>query len=165
MSARDRVLRGRNTGPGKEMSVTKRLQSELMALIAGKHEGISAFPDGDRFLTWTATIQGPPDSVYEGLQFRLSMDFPSDYPFRAPTVRFLTDCYHPNVDHNGNICLDILNSKWSAVYNVSTVLLSIQNLLGDPNVESPLNGDAAKLWSNPQEYANELRKKYAEGKK
>lgn len=165
MSARGRVLRGRNTGSGKEMSVTKRLQSELMSLMAGKHEGISAFPDGDRFLTWTATIQGPPDSVYEGQQYRLSMDFPSDYPFSAPTVRFLTDCFHPNVDREGNICLDILKDNWSAVYNVSTVLLSIQNLLEDPNVDSPLNGEAAAMWADRKKYAETLRKKYAEGKR
>ena len=24
--------------------------------------------------------------------------FPADYPFKAPTVRFDTPCFHPNVD-------------------------------------------------------------------
>lgn len=44
-------------------------------------------------------------------------------------MRFLTPCYHPNVDTQGNICLDILKDKWSALYDVRTILLSIQSLL------------------------------------
>lgn len=41
-----------------------------------------------------------------------------------------------------------LQDKWSAVYNVRTILLSIQSLLGEPNNDSPLNGYAAALWPN-----------------
>lgn len=41
-------------------------------------------------------------------------------------MRFETPCFHPNVDHHGNICLDILKDKWSAAYSVRTVLLSLQ---------------------------------------
>lgn len=67
--------------------------------------------------------------AYEELRYRLSLEFPSGYPYTAPTVRFLTPCYHPNVDTQGNICLDILKDKWSALYDVRTILLSIQSLL------------------------------------
>ena len=38
----------------------------------------------------------------------------ADYPFKAPTVRFETACFHPNVDQYGNICLDILKVRTSA---------------------------------------------------
>uniref|UniRef100_A0A8B9IPB1 Ubiquitin conjugating enzyme E2 C n=1 Tax=Anser cygnoides TaxID=8845 RepID=A0A8B9IPB1_ANSCY len=62
-------------------------------------------------------------------------------------VRFLTPCYHPNVDTQGNICLDILKDKWSALYDVRTILLSIQSLLAEPNIESPLNTHAAERWA------------------
>jgi ubiquitin-conjugating enzyme E2 C len=48
----------------------------------------------------------------------------------------------------GDICLDILQDKWSCVYNVRTVLLSILSLLADPNTASPLNPQAAALWDN-----------------
>lgn len=54
----------------------------------------------------------------------------AEYPFKAPEVKFITPCYHPNVDQFGNICLDILKEKWSAAYSVRTLLLSIQSLLG-----------------------------------
>ena len=43
--------------------------------------------------------------VYEGLTFKLSLKFPTSYPYEAPQVTFLTPCFHPNVDAFGNIYL------------------------------------------------------------
>lgn len=148
--------------PTDSKAVAKRLQSELMSLMTSADPGISAFPCGDSLFAWTGSILGPTATVYEGLEYKLSLHFPSDYPFKAPLVKFETPCFHPNVDQYGNICLDILKEKWSAVYNVRTILLSIQSLLGEPNNDSPLNGQAAMLWANQEEYKKTLHKKYAE---
>ena len=77
--------------------------------------GISAFPQSDNLLQWVATLQGPSGTPYEGLAYKLSLSFPCNYPYKAPTVKFETKCYHPNVDMSGNICLDILKvyyDKW-----------------------------------------------------
>ena len=47
--------------------------------------------------------------VYAGLSFKIAIYFPSNYPYTAPTIKFETPCYHPNVDiASGAICLDIL---------------------------------------------------------
>ncbi|KAF7462068.1 Hypothetical predicted protein [Marmota monax] len=99
--------------------------------------------------------------VYEDLRYKLSLEFPSGYPYNAPTVKFLTPCYHPNVDTQGNICLDILKDKWSALYDVRTILLSIQSLLGEPNIDSPLNTHAAELWKNPTAFKKYLQETYS----
>ncbi|KAL8832781.1 MAG: hypothetical protein Q9191_000053 [Dirinaria sp. TL-2023a] len=135
-------------------SVTKRLQTELMQLMMSSTPGVSAFPDDpNNLLAWTATIAGPADTPYANLTLKLSFEFPNNYPYAPPTVLFKTPIYHPNVDFSGRICLDILKDKWSAVYNVSSVLLSLQSLLGEPNNASPLNGQAAELWdSDPAEF-------------
>lgn len=58
-------------------------------------------------------MQGADGTAYEGCTYRLSLKFTSEYPFKAPGVRFDTPCFHPNVDAHGNICLDILKEKWS----------------------------------------------------
>jgi ubiquitin-conjugating enzyme E2 C len=141
-------------------SVTKRLQKELMTLMMMNDQSVSAFPEGDNLFKWVGTISGPIGTVYEGLTYKLSLEFPSGYPYAAPTVKFSTPCYHPNVDNAGNICLDILKDKWSALYDVRTILLSIQSLLGEPNNDSPLNVNAAELWPNQEVYKKVLLEKY-----
>ncbi|KAF6025416.1 UBE2C [Bugula neritina] len=149
------------TGRKENHSVSKRLQHELMTLMMNGSKGISAFPDGDNLFKWIGTIEGPDETVYSGLTYKLSLEFPCDYPYTAPTVKFVTDCFHPNVDKFGNICLDILKEKWSSAYDIKSLLMSIQSLLGEPNNESPLNTHAAELWSQKEAYRKYLHEKYA----
>lgn len=142
-------------------AVTKRLQQELMSMMASSGDGVSAFPAGDSLFDWVGTINGADGTAYESCTYRLSLRFTSEYPFKPPAVRFETPCFHPNVDTYGNICLDILKDKWSAAYSVKTILQSIQSLLADPNVDSPLNAHAAKLWGvNDPEYRALVQKAY-----
>ncbi|KYQ96910.1 ubiquitin-conjugating enzyme E2 [Tieghemostelium lacteum] len=143
-------------------SVAKRLQSELMNLMVSASPGVSAFPEGDNIFNWIGTIKGAPGTVYDNLDFKLKLTFPTDYPFKPPVVKFETSCFHPNVDQNGNICLDILKDKWTPIYNVRTLLISIQSLLGEPNNESPFNTYAASIWENQEEFKKVLLKKYQE---
>uniref|UniRef100_A0A8C5R988 Ubiquitin-conjugating enzyme E2 C n=1 Tax=Leptobrachium leishanense TaxID=445787 RepID=A0A8C5R988_9ANUR len=127
-------------------------KSRLVTLVScpqmSGDQGISAFPESDNLFKWIGTIDGAVGTVYEDLRYKLSLEFPSGYPYNAPTVKFVTPCFHPNVDSHGNICLDILKDKWSALYDVRTILLSIQSLLAEPNNESPFNLNAAELWRN-----------------
>ena len=69
--------------------------------------------------------------MYSGLRFKIAIHFPPNYPMAPPAIKFESPCFHPNVDiTSGAICLDILQDKWSAVYSVQTILLSLQSLLG-----------------------------------
>ncbi|KAG0496958.1 hypothetical protein HPP92_001649 [Vanilla planifolia] len=155
---------GKQTQPvakgNESQSVLKRLQSELMALMMHGDPGISAFPEEENIFCWKGTIVGVKDTVYEGMVYKLSLSFPTDYPFKPPKVKFENPCFHPNVDLCGNICLDILQDKWSSAYDVRTVLISIQSLLGEPNNESPLNTQAAALWGNQEEFKKVVEKLY-----
>ncbi|XP_040602688.1 ubiquitin-conjugating enzyme E2 D4 isoform X2 [Mesocricetus auratus] len=106
---------------------------------------------------WQATIMGPNDSPYQGGVFFLTIHFPTDYPFKPPKVAFTTKIYHPNINSNGNICLDILRSQWSPALTVSKVLLSICSLLCDPNPDDPLVPEIAHTYKADREkYASSL---------
>ncbi len=58
--------------------------------------------------------------------FRLALEFSEDYPNKAPSVKFLTKVFHPNVYNDGKICLDILQNQWSPIYDIAAILTSIQ---------------------------------------
>ena len=94
---------------------------------------------------WQATIMGPGDSPYCGGVFVVSIHFPPDYPFKPPKVAFKTKVFHPNINSNGNICLDILKDQWSPAPTIAKVLLSICSLLTDPNPDDPLVPEIAHM--------------------
>ena len=93
---------------------------------------ISAGPiKKDELYHWRATIIGPDGTPYAKGVFKLDIQFPADYPFKPPKIKFMTRVYHPNIDGSGNICLDILDAQWSPALTTSKVLLSICSLLTD----------------------------------
>ncbi|KAK8394773.1 hypothetical protein O3P69_005925 [Scylla paramamosain] len=108
---------------------------------------------------WAPSLAQPPQCM-KGCLTVCPWSSPAVTPYTAPTVKFITTCFHPNVDLHGNICLDILKEKWSASYDVRAILLSIQSLLGEPNNDSPLNGHAAELWANQTAYKKHLLEHY-----
>lgn len=59
------------------------------------------------------------ESPYSGGVFFLAIHFPTDYPFKPPKVNFTTRIYHPNINSNGSICLDILRDQWSPALTIS----------------------------------------------
>ncbi|KAK7491206.1 hypothetical protein BaRGS_00017477 [Batillaria attramentaria] len=111
---------------------------------------------------WQATIMGPPDSPYHNGVFFLTIHFPTDYPFKPPKVAFTTRIYHPNINSNGSICLDILRSQWSPALTISKVLLSICSLLTDPNTDDPLVPDIARIYKNDKNEFNRQAKEWTE---
>lgn len=79
----------------------------------------SAGPKGDDMYKWQATIVGPSSTPYKDGLFKLNIEFPTDYPFKPPTIHFETKIYHPNVRKDGLVCLDVLKDEWSPAMNVS----------------------------------------------
>ncbi|TWW55486.1 Ubiquitin-conjugating enzyme E2 D3 [Takifugu flavidus] len=131
----------------------KRISKELTDLSRDPPAQCSAGPVGEDMFHWQATIMGPtfcvllqPDSPYQGGVFFLTIHFPTDYPFKPPKVAFTTRIYHPNINSNGSICLDILRSQWSPALTISKVLLSICSLLCDPNPDDPLVPEIARIY-------------------
>ncbi len=144
----------------------RRIQREYQEVKSDPPANCSAGPISEAdFFNWEAVIFGPDDSPYTGGVFRLSIRFPSDYPFKPPIVTFLTKIYHPNINTAGAICLDILKSQWSPALTVSKVLLSILSLLTDANPADPLMPEIARQYVNNraayEETAKEWTRQYA----
>lgn len=71
----------------------------------------------------------------------------------------ISDVSHHIVYPSGLVCISILHpagddpnhyehasERWSPIQSVEKILLSVMNLLAEPNDESPANVDAAKQW-------------------
>jgi ubiquitin-protein ligase len=106
------------------------------------------------------------ESPYEKGVFNIQLDFPTDYPFKPPKVKFVTKVYHPNIrSKDGEICGDALSAGWGPTLNVAHVMNVLTTMLKEPNASSPLESDIATLLtSNPEEFkkkAKEWTEKYA----
>jgi len=124
----------------------KRISMELKDLRKDPPTSCSAGPVGEDMYVWEGCIFGPEDSPFHGGVFNLSIQFPVDYPFRPPHIKFITKIYHPNINSSGLICLDILKTQWSPALTISKVLLSITSLLTDPNPDDPFVPEIANLY-------------------
>ncbi|KAG6468335.1 hypothetical protein ZIOFF_073011 [Zingiber officinale] len=133
---------------GSLLMASKRLQKELKDLEKDPPLSCSAGPVGEDMFHWQATIMGPTDSPFAGGVFLVNIHFPPDYPFWPPRISFLTKVYHPNINSNGNICLDILKEQWSPILTISKVLLLMCSLLTDPNLDDPLVPEIAQIYKN-----------------
>ncbi|KAG0180907.1 Ubiquitin-conjugating enzyme E2 2, partial [Apophysomyces sp. BC1034] len=127
--------------------------SNLMRLITKR-----CAPCPDNIMLWNAVIFGPADTPFEDGTFKLVLQFDETYPNKPPQVKFVSKMFHPNVYANGELCLDILQNRWSPTYDVAAILTSIQSLLHDPNPNSPANAEAANLYrENRKEYVRRVR--------
>ena len=61
--------------------------------------------DDSNIFDWQIAIFGPPGTTYGGGYFKAHIRFPGDYPFSAPSFRFLTKIWHPNIYENGEVNL------------------------------------------------------------
>ncbi|KAL9327032.1 hypothetical protein ACSQ67_007677 [Phaseolus vulgaris] len=122
------------------------------------------FPNGkDDLMNFEVSIQ-PDDGYYMGGTFLFTFQVSPIYPHEAPKVKCKTKVYHPNIDLEGNVCLNILREDWKPVLNINTVIYGLYHLFTEPNYEDPLNHDAAAvLRENPKLFESNVRRAMAGG--
>ncbi|CCX32820.1 putative ubiquitin-conjugating enzyme E2 [Pyronema domesticum] len=86
----------------------------------------------------------PDVGIYKGGVFKFT--FTTDegqYPFEPPKVKCTQKIYHPNIDLDGNVCLNILREDWTPALNLGSIVFGLQVLFFEPNSDDPLNKKAA----------------------
>ena len=128
------------------MAGVSRLNRELRDARSSTDPEIQLSTVDNDLFKWRAVIKGPPDTPFTGGTFCVLLRVPSDYPMVPPTASFETKVFHPNIAfQSGEVCLDILKTKWSPAWTISSVCRAILNLLAEPEADSPLNCDAGNL--------------------
>jgi len=101
------------------------------------------FPNKEDLLNFKLAIT-PDEGMYKGGRFAFDVTIKPEYPHEPPKVKCTQKIYHPNIDLEGNVCLNILREDWKPVLNLNAVLVGLQYLFMEPNADDPLNKEAAE---------------------
>jgi len=103
-------------------------------------------------MTFAFVIQ-PTSGYWKGGLFEFKFSFPEKYPFVGPKVSCVDKIYHPNIDLEGGVCVNVLR-PWKPTYSTQIVLFGLLFLFTHPNPNDPLNNEAAKeMREQPQNFA------------
>lgn len=84
-----------------------------------------AFPDPDDILNFILTIE-PDEGMYKSGAFDFRFAINQNFPHDPPKVKCVQKIYHPNIDLEGNVCLNILREDWKPVLNLNAVIVGLQ---------------------------------------
>jgi len=129
-----------------------RMQTEISELelpLSCKIE----FPDPSDLMRFNVHIR-PDEGFWKDARYTFSFIIKPLYPHDAPKVKCETPIYHPNIDLDGNVCLNILREDWKPILSISAVIHGLIHLMLEPNPTDPLNQEAAEvLRTNRPEFA------------
>eukprot|EP00727_Mastigamoeba_balamuthi_P001342 m51a1_g11204 putative protein (206) ;mRNA; f:27157-28166 len=116
-----------------------------------------SFPDPDNLMKMCVRVR-PGEGFYAGAEFSFAVSIPPSYPFDPPKVHCDTLVYHPNIDWDGHVCLNILRQDWMPVLSVGSVIFGLLSLFLEPNADDPLNKEAAEVMTaRPKEFERTVR--------
>lgn len=119
-----------------------RVQKDLSELSLGSTMS-THFPDPDDILNFILTIE-PDEGMYRDGRFTFKFHINANFPHDPPKVECQQKIYHPNIDLEGKVCLNILREDWKPVLNLNAVIVGLQFLFLEPNASDPLNKEAAE---------------------
>lgn len=138
---------------------TRRLQREYQQLEEQPKEenhGISVKLVEDDLFHWHAFLPGDPKSPYSKGTFTIDLQFPKDYPFRPPKIKYLTKIYHPNITENGDLACPLVFTKdWSPTCSMDKAIQLLWGLFMDVNPDDDVgNLQAALLYKRDRDNFN-----------
>src|SRR5690349_4208840 len=85
------------------------------------------FNDPNNLMKFDVQIK-PSDGLYSGALFLFTVEVPNTYPYDPPRVICNTLVYHPNIDWEGKVCLNILRQDWMPVLSLGSVIFGLMTL-------------------------------------
>ena len=126
-----------------------RIQKDIAELDGGDVARIS-FPNPNDLTSFNVDVT-PDTGFWKGASYHFTFTIPPMYPHEPPKVHCHTKIYHPNINLQGNVCLNILREDWKPVLDINAVIYGLIYLFYEPNPDDPLNHEAA------EQYRSDLR--------
>ena len=117
---------------------------DIAELDGGKVATID-FPDPNDLTMFHVSIT-PDTGYWKSATYHFSFEIPAHYPHSPPKVDCRTKIYHPNINLDGKVCLNILREDWKPVLDINAVIYGLIYLFYEPNPDDPLNHEAAELF-------------------
>mmetsp|Transcript_32123 Transcript_32123/g.96260 ORF Transcript_32123/g.96260 Transcript_32123/m.96260 type:complete len:223 (-) Transcript_32123:645-1313(-) len=121
-----------------------RIQKDIAELDGGKVATID-FPNPNNLTTFHVRVT-PDTGFWQGASYLFTFQIPDHYPHSPPKVHCETKIYHPNINLEGKVCLNILREDWKPVLDINAVIYGLIYLFYEPNPDDPLNHEAAELF-------------------
>jgi len=138
-----------------------RIQKDIADLDGGKVAQVD-FPNPNDLTQFTVTVV-PDSGFWVGARYIFSFVIPPSYPHEPPKVTCKNKIYHPNINLEGNVCLNILREDWKPVLDINAVIYGLIYLFYDPNPDDPLNREAADLFRNDRAQFGRIVKRTLQG--
>ncbi|KCZ81610.1 hypothetical protein H312_00934 [Anncaliia algerae PRA339] len=104
------------------------------------------------------SIQSP-SNLYKN-KYTFAINIPRDYPFDSPKVHCLDKIFHPNIDEDGNVCLEFLRHNWTSAMGISWIIYGIYLFFADPEGKDALNIKAGDLLLKNKESFEKIVREY-----
>ncbi len=139
----------------------KRIVAELTDITKNPPEGVTVEGDPSNQFKWIIYLAGPKGTAYESGVFKIQCDFPDSYPFKSPTVKFVTKIYHPNVKFdNGEICHEIYQKDWVPTKKTKSIVDLLISMLMAPNLDAPTEPTIAEEYRSNRATFNKKAQEY-----
>ncbi|CXJ28171.1 NEDD8-conjugating enzyme UBC12, putative [Plasmodium berghei] len=125
------------------------LQKELMDL--DEINGVELFQVNHEDLKEIGVSITSQDGFFRNKTIKFIIKFKDTYPITPPKISCLTKIFHPNIDENGNVCLNVLKLDWNPIINLQMLILGLVLLLNEPSTNDPFNVDAANVLKNDKQ--------------
>ncbi|ETB62008.1 hypothetical protein YYC_01755 [Plasmodium yoelii 17X] len=125
------------------------LQKELLDL--DEINGVELFQVNYEDLKEIGVSITSQDGFFRNKTVKFIIKFKDTYPITPPKISCLTKIFHPNIDENGNVCLNVLKLDWNPIINLQMLILGLVLLLNEPSTNDPFNVDAANVLKNDKQ--------------
>jgi len=151
------LKKSKNSAKGKRANAAElRAQKDLSEMEPVPGTKIR-FPNPDDLMKFEVSVK-PGDGLYKDATFVFNVEVPTTYPYDPPKVLCNTLVYHPNIDWEGKVCLNILRQDWMPVLSLGSVIFGLMTLFLEPNADDPLNKEAAQLMiERPSEFQKNVK--------
>lgn len=129
-----------------------RLENELKSLQPLPNTSLTMVSTvEDRYVSaieYTMTVS---EGIYEGRVLHFVLKVPHEYPFKPPRLVCTDSVFHPNVDEDGVVCMEILRLGWTPGHGLENIFVNLYVIFIEVSGDDALNTAAGDLLKSDYE--------------